>query len=36
MAEIDFYVLEGSPPPDPRQFVCRLVDTVYRRGAEVH
>lgn len=36
MAEIDFYVLDGSPPPEPQQFVCRLLDTVYRRGAEVH
>jgi DNA polymerase-3 subunit chi len=36
MAEIDFYVLDGSPPPEPQQFVCRLLDTVCRRGAEVH
>lgn len=36
MAEIDFYVLQGAPPPDPQQFACRLLDTVYRRGLEVH
>lgn len=36
MAEIDFYVLEGATAPDPRVFACRLIETVFRRGAEVH
>ena len=36
MAEVDFYVLAGDRSPDPQQFVCRLLDTVHRRGGEVH
>lgn len=36
MTEIDFYVLDGTPPPDAQLFACRLLETVVRRGAEVH
>ncbi len=36
MAEVDFYVLDGASPPDSQQFVCRLLDTVHRRGLAVH
>ncbi len=36
MAEIDFYVLDGAPPPDAALFTCRLLETVVRRGADVH
>lgn len=36
MAEVDFYVLQGEAAPEPQQFACRLLDTVYRRGLEVH
>lgn len=36
MTEIDFYVLDGDPPPDAQLFACRLLETVVRRGAQVH
>ncbi|MDD3649872.1 DNA polymerase III subunit chi [Immundisolibacter sp.] len=36
MTEIDFYVLDGTPPPDAQLFACRLLETVVRRGAKVH